>query len=107
MLNLATNYENGNANLDCSLCEEAEDTLSQMTHYMKYSHLASSFFTDDLFSSETVNTHKATIAINKGLRDKGVLISQNGYHANIHNQILLRYKNSQHPSPNASTFIAF
>ena len=33
--------------------------------------------------------------------------SRNGYNANIHNQMLLRYKNSQHPSQKASTFIAF
>ena len=28
MLNLATNYKNGKTNLDCPLCEEAEDTES-------------------------------------------------------------------------------
>ena len=44
--------------------------------------------------------------ISKGLWDKGVQLSQNGYNANIHNQMLLRYKASQHPSPKASTFIA-
>ena len=63
MLNLATNYKNGRTNLDCPLCEEADDTLSHMTRCRKYSHLASSFYTDDLFSSEKVNIHKATIAI--------------------------------------------
>ena len=31
------------------------------------------------------------LSIIKGLQDKGVQLSQNGYHANIHNQILFRY----------------
>ena len=45
--------------------------------------------------------------ISKCLWDKGVQLNQNGYNANIHNQMLLRYTNSQHPCPKASTFIAF
>ena len=33
MLNLVTNYKNGKTNLDCPLCEEAEDTLSNDSLY--------------------------------------------------------------------------
>ena len=75
MLNLATNYKNGKANLDCPLCEGAEDTLSHMTRCRKYSHLASSFYTDDLFSSETVNIHKATIAIKDRMQMRAQLLA--------------------------------
>ena len=76
MLNLATNYKNGNNNLDCPLCEEAEDTLRHsMTRCRKYSHLASSFYTDDLFSSETVNILKATIAIKDRMQIRAQLLA--------------------------------
>ena len=75
MLNLATNYKNGKANLDCPLCEEEEDTLSHMTYCRKYSHLDSSFYTDDLFSSETVNILKATIAIKDRMQIRAQLLN--------------------------------
>ena len=75
MLNLATNYKNGRANLDCPLCEEDEDTLGHMTRCKKYSHLDSSFYTDDLFSSETVNILKATIAIKDRMQIRAQLLT--------------------------------
>ena len=75
MLNLATKYKNGKANLDCPLREEDEDTVSHMTRCRKFSHLASSFYTDDLFSSETVNIRKATIAIKDHMQIRAQLLA--------------------------------
>ena len=75
MLILTTNYKNGKANLDCPLCEEDEDTLSHMTRCRKYSHLASSLYTDGLFSSETMNIHKATIAIKDRMQIRAQLLT--------------------------------
>ena len=65
----------GRANLDCPLCEEDEDTLGHMTRCRKYSHLDSSFNTDDLFSSETVNILKATIAIKDRMQIRAQLLT--------------------------------
>ena len=59
MLNLATNYKSG----------------SHMTCCRKYSHLTNDFYTDDLFSSETVNRHKVTIAIKEHMQIRAQLLA--------------------------------
>ena len=59
MLNLATNYKSG----------------SHMTCCRKYSHLTNDFYTDDLFSSETVNIHEATIAIKECMQIRAQLLA--------------------------------
>ena len=68
MLNIATNYRNGNTNLNCPLCEESEDTLSHMTHCREYSQLTSSLHTDDLYSSKAENVLKATLTIKERMQ---------------------------------------
>ena len=75
MLNIATNYRNGNTNLNCPLCEEAEDTLSHMTRCRDYSQLRSSLHTDDLYSSEAENVLNATPAIKERMQLRAQLLN--------------------------------
>ena len=63
MLNIATNYRNGNTNLNCPLCEETENTQSHMTYCREYTQLTTSLYTDNLFSSKSDN-YVLKVAVN-------------------------------------------